>query len=88
MVFTFILTLSFQSQPFGDDSIFSSVLHSALNNDPSYVATFLKWLGSDFCTKMRISNAKNMAEFDFWEILFPAENTGNTPEIAVFADFH
>ena len=36
---------------------------------------------------MRISNAHNMAESDFWEKFFPAENAGNMPEIAVFADF-
>ena len=37
---------------------------------------------------MRISNAQNMAETDFWEkFLIPAENPGNMPEIAVFTDF-
>ena len=37
---------------------------------------------------MRFSNAQNMAESDFWEKFFPAENTENMPEIAVFADFY
>ena len=37
---------------------------------------------------MRIRNAQNMTEPDFWEQFFPAENAGNMPEIAVFADFH
>ena len=36
---------------------------------------------------MHISNAHNMAESDFYKKFFPAENTGNMPEIAVFADF-
>ena len=27
-----------------------------------------------------------MAQSDFWEIFFPAENAGNMLEIAVFAD--
>ena len=36
---------------------------------------------------MRINNAKNMGESDFWENFFPAENAGKMPEIAVFANF-
>ena len=36
---------------------------------------------------MRINNAQNMTESDFWEKFFPAENARNMPEIAVFADF-
>ena len=35
---------------------------------------------------MRINNAQNMAKDE--KIFFLAENTGNMPEIAVFADFH
>ena len=38
--------------------------------------------------KMRIRNAQNMAESDFWEKFFSAENAENMPEIAVFADFY
>ena len=37
---------------------------------------------------MRINNAQNMTESDFGQNFFPAENAGNMPEIAVFADFH
>ena len=37
---------------------------------------------------MRIDNAQNMAESDFRENSFRAENAGNMPETAVFADFH
>ena len=41
------------------------------------------------CSKMRNSNIQNMAEPDFFKRnFFPAENTGNLPEIAVFAHFH
>ena len=36
---------------------------------------------------MRINNAQNMAGSDFEKIFFPAENAGNMPEIAIFADF-
>ena len=36
---------------------------------------------------MCIRNAQNMAESDFREKFFPAENAGNIPEIAVFAHF-
>ena len=37
---------------------------------------------------MHISNAQNMAKSDiFQENFFPAENAGNIPEVAVFADF-
>ena len=35
-----------------------------------------------------IMNAQNMAKSDFWEKFFTAENAGNMPEIAVFADFY
>ena len=38
---------------------------------------------------MRISDAQNMAEtMIFDKNSYPAENAGNLPEIAVFADFH
>ena len=37
---------------------------------------------------MHIRIAPNMAESNFSEIFFPVKNTGNIPEIAVFADFH
>ena len=33
---------------------------------------------------MRINNAQNMTESDF----FPAENAGNMAEIAILANFH
>ena len=40
-----------------------------------------------FCTKMGINHAQNMTEAYFWENFFSAENAGNMPKIAVFADF-
>ena len=36
---------------------------------------------------MHIGNAENMAESDFWEIFFSAENAGEMPEIAVMQIF-
>ena len=42
----------------------------------------LQLVFSDFLHKMDIRIAQNMAESDFWEKIFPVENTGNIPEIA------
>ena len=41
-----------------------------------------------FCTKMRISNSQKWLSPIFEKHFFPAENTGNIPELAIFADFH
>ena len=43
---------------------------------------------TDSCTEMRFCSGQNIAESGFKKDFFLSENTGNMPEIAIFAHFH